>query len=132
MKMDRPHLIPLTKQVIEILEMIQPISGHREYIFPSHIDPKKPANRQSANKALRDMGFRDRLVAHGMRGLASTTLNEARQDGRRKFDKDVIEAALAHKDDNEVRGAYNHAEYLEQRSEMMEWWSQRIANSSTS
>ena len=68
------------------------------------------------------MGFRGRLVAHGMRALASTTLNE---EG---FDHDVIEAALAHKDENEVRAAYNRAQYLERRRTMMEWWSKRIVN----
>ncbi len=123
MKMDRPHLVPLTPQVIDILELIKPISFHREYIFPSHIDPKRPANKQSANKALRDMGFRGRLVAHGMRALASTTLNE------HGFDHDVVEAALAHKDDNEVRAAYNRAQYLQRRREMMEWWSNRVTTS---
>ncbi|MFY0667309.1 MAG: tyrosine-type recombinase/integrase [Alteromonas stellipolaris] len=123
MKMDRPHLVPLTPQVLELLELIKPLSFHREYIFPSHIDPKKPANKQSANKALRDMGFRGRLVAHGMRALASTTLNE---EG---FNHDVIEAALAHKDENEVRAAYNRAQYLERRRSMMEWWSIRIVKS---
>ena len=120
MKMDRPHLVPLTPQVLEILELMKPLSFHREYIFPSHIDPKKPANKQSANKALRDMGFRGRLVAHGMRALASTTLNE---EG---FDHDVIESALAHKDENEVRAAYNRAQYLDRRRSMMEWWSKKI------
>ncbi|MEQ3640816.1 MAG: integrase domain-containing protein [Alteromonas sp.] len=120
MKMDRPHLVPLTNQALELLELMKPISFHREFIFPSHIDPKKPANKQSANKALRDMGFRGRLVAHGMRALASTTLNE---EG---FDHDVIEAALAHKDENEVRAAYNRAQYLDRRRSMMEWWSMKI------
>lgn len=124
MKMDRPHLVPLTPQVLEILDMMKPLSFHREYIFPSHIDPKKPANKQSANKALRDMGFRGRLVAHGMRALASTTLNE------KGFDHDIIEAALAHKDENEVRAAYNRAQYLGRRREMMEWWSNQITASS--
>jgi len=120
MKMDRPHLVPLTNQVLELLELMKPISFHRELIFPSHIDPKKPANKQSANKALRDMGFRGRLVAHGMRALASTTLNE------QGFEHDVIEAALAHKDENEVRAAYNRAQYLDRRRSMMEWWSNKI------
>lgn len=120
MKMDRPHLVPLTNQVLELLELMKPISFHREFIFPSHINPKKPANKQSANKALRDMGFRGRLVAHGMRALASTTLNE------QGFEHDVIEAALAHKDENEVRAAYNRAQYLDRRRSMMEWWSNKI------
>ncbi|WP_137168096.1 integrase domain-containing protein [Salinimonas lutimaris] len=123
MKMDRPHLVPLSPEVMKLLELMKPISFHREFIFPSSIDPRKPANRQSANKALRDMGFKGRLVAHGLRSLASTTLNE------QGFDHDVIEAALAHRDENEVRAAYNRAQYLQRRREMMEWWSQTITTS---
>lgn len=70
--------------------------------------------------ALKRMGFGGRLVAHGLRALASTTLNE------HGFEPDVIEAALAHVDRNEVRAAYNRAEYLERRKVMMCWWSDRI------
>lgn len=72
------------------------------------------------NTVLKRHGYKDRLVAHGMRALASTTLNEA------GFDPDVIEAALAHVDKNEVRAAYNRAEYLERRGTMMAWWSNSI------
>lgn len=120
MKMDIEHKVPLSKQVLILLETVQPFSGHREYIFPSHIHPKKPANSQSANKALRDMGFTGRLVAHGLRALASTTLNE------KGFDDDVIETALAHKDSNKIRQAYNRAKYLERRRVMMQWWGNHI------
>ena len=66
------------------------------------------------------MGFEGRLVAHGLRALASTTLNE------QGFDKDVIEVALAHIDKDKIRGAYNRATYMKQRREMMEWWSEHI------
>ena len=66
------------------------------------------------------MGFKDRLVAHGMRSIASTTLNE------QGFDFDVIETALAHVDGNEVRRAYNRTNYLERRRIMMAWWSEHI------
>ena len=68
------------------------------------------------------MGFKGRLVAHGLRSIASTILNE------RGFNSDIIEAALAHVDKNEVRRAYNRTDYLERRRAMMEWWSERIEN----
>ena len=68
------------------------------------------------------MGFTGQQTAHGLRSLASTTLNE------QAFDHDVIEAALAHVDDNEVRSAYNRAQYLERRKVMMGWWSTHIEN----
>lgn len=77
-------------------------------------------NSQTANMALKRMGFKDILVAHGMRSIASTLLNE------KGFQPDVIEAALAHIDTNEVRRAYNRSQYLEQRRDMMAWWGARV------
>ena len=120
MKKRREHRIPLTEQMLALLEVIRPISGHREFIFPSDRDPKKPCNSQTANMALKRMGFRNRLVSHGLRSLASTTLNE------QGFDRDLIEASLAHVDDNQVRSAYNRTDYLERRRPMMCWWSEHI------
>ncbi|HCG6643290.1 integrase domain-containing protein [Vibrio parahaemolyticus] len=124
MKKRREHRIPLTEQMLELLEVIKPISGHREFIFPSDRDPKKPCNSQTANMALKRMGFAGRLVSHGLRSLASTTLNE------QGFDRDIIEAALAHVDDNQVRSAYNRTDYLERRRPMMYWWSEHIEEAS--
>ncbi|MGR5240527.1 integrase domain-containing protein [Photobacterium damselae] len=120
MKKRREHRIPLTTQMLELLEVIKPISGHREFIFPSDRDPKKPCNSQTANMALKRMGFAGRLVSHGLRSLASTTLNE------QGFDRDLIEAALAHVDDNQVRSAYNRTDYLDRRRPMMSWWSGHV------
>lgn len=73
-------------------------------------------NSQTANAALKRIGYGGKLVAHGLRSIASTALNEA------SFNPDVIEAALAHTDKNEVRRAYNRSTYLEQRKDMMSWW----------
>ncbi|HIF9379198.1 TPA: integrase domain-containing protein [Photobacterium damselae] len=120
MKKRRGHRIPLTEQMLELLEVIKPISGHREFIFPSDRAPQKPCNSQTANMALKRMGFAGRLVSHGLRSLASTTLNE------QGFDPDLVEAALAHVDDNQVRSAYNRTDYLERRRPMMCWWSGHI------
>ncbi|HIF9533769.1 TPA: integrase domain-containing protein [Photobacterium damselae] len=124
MKKRREHRIPLTTQMLELLEVIKPISGHREFIFPSDRDPQKPCNSQTANMALKRMGFAGRLVSHGLRSLASTTLNE------QGFDRDLIEAALAHVDDNQVRSAYNRTDYLDRRRPMMCWWSGYIEEAS--
>ncbi|WP_158160876.1 integrase domain-containing protein [Grimontia hollisae] len=120
MKKRREHRIPLTEQMLALLEVMKPISGHRDFIFPSDRDPKKPCNSQTANMALKRMGFAGRLVSHGLRSLASTTLNE------QGFDPDLVEAALAHVDDNQVRSAYNRTDYLERRRPMMCWWSGHI------
>ncbi|EMS7709624.1 tyrosine-type recombinase/integrase [Vibrio cholerae] len=120
MKKRREHRIPLTEQMLALLEVMKPISGHRDFIFPSDRDPKKPCNSQTANMALKRMGFAGRLVSHGLRSLASTTLNE------QGFDPDLVEAALAHVDDNQVRSAYNRTDYLDRRKPMMSWWSGHI------
>ena len=120
MKKNKEHVVPLTPETLKILNRLKPISGNREYIFPADRNPKTHMNAQTANAALKRMGFHKRLVAHGMRALASTTLNE------QGFDPDVIEAALSHVDKNQVRRAYNRADYLERRREMMEWWSRQI------
>jgi integrase len=120
MKMGKEHHVPLSEQSLALLELMQPHSGHREYVFPSISEPRKPANKETANMALKRMGFKGRLVAHGLRALASTTLNE------QGFDHDVIEAALAHGDKDQIRAAYNRATYLERRKVMMQWWSTHI------
>ncbi len=104
---------------------MKPISSQREFIFPSDRDPLRHVNEQTANMALKRMGFAGRLVSHGLRALASTTLNE------QGFDSDVIESALAHIDSNEVRRAYNRADYLERRRVLMCWWSEHIERAST-
>ncbi len=120
MKMKREHIVPLSEQALAILEVMKPISKHRDYVFHGYRNPLEPMNSQTANMALKRMGFKDLLVAHGMRAIASTVLNE------KGFPPDVIEAALAHIDTNEVRRAYNRAQYLEQRREMMSWWGEYV------
>tara|TARA_B110001469_G_C9605309_1_gene300930 strand:+ start:176 stop:1414 length:1239 start_codon:yes stop_codon:yes gene_type:complete len=125
MKKAREHTVPLTEQSLELLQRLQPISGHRKYVFPADRDPKRHANDSTANAAIKRMGYHNRLVAHGLRSLASTILNE------QGFDPDVIESALAHVDKNEVRRAYNRAEYIERRRIMMTWWSEHIEQAAT-
>ncbi|MCC4261483.1 tyrosine-type recombinase/integrase [Pseudomonas aestusnigri] len=125
MKKRRPHIVPLTDQMIAILEAVKPYSGHREYVFPADRNPRTHCNSQTANMALKRMGFAGRLVSHGMRSIASTILNE------QGFDSELIEVALAHVDKNEVRSAYNRADYVERRRPMMEWWSQHIEQAAT-
>ncbi|MGO3013191.1 MAG: integrase domain-containing protein [Hafnia alvei] len=116
MKAKREHIVPLSPQALEILQIMTPISAHREYVFPSRNDPKQPMNSQTANAALKRIGYGGKLVAHGLRSIASTALNE------QGFNADVIEAALAHSDKNEVRRAYNRSTYLNKRIELMNWW----------
>ncbi|CQR76567.1 integrase domain-containing protein [Enterobacter hormaechei] len=120
MKAKRIHIVPLSPQALTILHTMKPISSHREHVFSSRIDSKKPMNSQTANAALKRIGFSGKLVAHGLRSIASTAMNEA------GFNPDVIEAALAHSDKNEVRRAYNRSTYLNQRHELMVWWGNQV------
>ncbi|MGO2202896.1 MAG: Prophage CP4-57 integrase [Pseudomonas helleri] len=125
MKKRRIHIIPLTEQALALLEAIKPYSGHREYVFPADRDARMHCNSQTANMALKRMGFEGRLVSHGMRSMASTILNE------HGWESELIEVALAHVDKDEVRSAYNRAEYIDRRRPMMAWWSEHIQEAAT-
>lgn len=125
MKMRREHVIPLSSQALAVLEAMKPISAHREYIFPGYKNPQTPMNSQTVNVALKRMGFKGVLVSHGMRAIFSTAANE---EG---FEPDVIEAALAHVDTNDVRRAYNRSTYLEKRVVLMRWWGEFVEAAST-
>ncbi len=125
MKSKKQHTVPLSQQSLALLELMETLSSNSEYVFPSDRNHHKHSNSSTANTALKRMGFDKKLVAHGMRSLASTILNE------KGFDPDIIEAALAHIGKNEVRNAYNHAEYIERRKPLMNWWSDYIDQAAT-
>ena len=117
--------VPLSPEMIEILDEMRVISSRSQFIFPSEVKPLESMNSQTANMALKRMGYEGQLVSHGMRSLASTILNE------HGFAPDIVESALAHTDKNTVRAAYNRAEYVERRRDMMDWWSKRVSQSRT-
>ncbi|MBT0585109.1 integrase domain-containing protein [Alteromonas oceanisediminis] len=120
MKRNREHSVPLTPQTLNLLEILKQLRGNSPYLFPSHRGRGKHANVQTANMALKRIGYSGELVSHGLRALASTALNEQR------FDADLIEVCLAHVDKNSVRNAYNRSDYLERRRKIMGWWSDHI------
>ncbi len=120
MKMKAEHIVPLSEQTIALLKDIQKISGNREHIFPNSVTPSKIMSENTLLYALYRMGYHSRATVHGFRSTASTILNE---NGHRS---DVIEAQLAHSEGNKVRAAYNHAQYLPERREMMQWWADYI------
>jgi len=125
MKKGKRHIVPLSHQALELLEIMKPVSSKSEYVFPSDRCNRKHTNASTANMALKRMGYGNQLVAHGLRSIASKILNE---EG---FDPDIFESALAHVGQNEVRNAYNRADYLERRKPLMQWWSDHIEKSST-
>ena len=116
MKMRTRHIVPLAKQTIEVLEMLQKLSRSSEWLFPGDRNPKKPMSNNTILKALERMGYKGRMTGHGFRGLASTILHE------RGYVHEHIELQLAHAPRNAVSAAYNHALYLEPRAKMMQDW----------
>ncbi|MDB9952751.1 tyrosine-type recombinase/integrase [Porticoccaceae bacterium] len=117
MKMKSPHIVPLSRQSVQLLKSLQIITGHRKHLFPGERDPQKTISNNTILKALERMGYKGRMTGHGFRGLASTVLHE---EG---FNHQHIELQLAHQERNKVSASYNHATYLEKRRHMMQWWS---------
>lgn len=120
MKMKEQHIVPLSKQAIELVNAIKLISNESKLLFPCRTDTNKPISDNTLSKAFRDQGYKGIATPHGMRATASTILNE------NGFAPDVIERQLAHCERNKIRAAYNHAMYLSERREMMEWWGNYI------
>jgi integrase len=118
--MREPHLVPLSKQAIELLRELHTYTGGRDFMFPNYRNPKTCMTSTTLNRALERMGFNGKdsigFSAHGFRATASTILNEL------NFRPDVIERQLAHADRNKVRASYNQGEYLEERRAMMQQW----------
>jgi integrase len=115
MKMRRPHIVPLAPQAIAALEELREVTGGSKYLFPGE-GRKGVMSENTILYSLYALGYRGRMCGHGFRSLASTILNEA------GFNPDWIELQLAHVDNNQVRSAYNHARYLEQRRDMLFWY----------
>lgn len=117
MKMRLPHVVPLSRQVLEILRSMQEHSGGLRVVFPSSFSKSHCISSVGILNALRRMGYgKEKMTIHGFRTTASTLLNE------QGFNRDWIEAQLAHKEPNTVRDAYNRAAYLPDRCKMMQDW----------
>lgn len=121
MKRNRDHKIPLSPQAIDILKQMKSLSSNHEYVFPSERRTGDHISVFTANAALkRSLNFKNQLVAHGLRSIASTTLHE------QGFDSLLIETCLSHLDHNETRASYLRSDFFEQRKEIMNWWSDHI------
>lgn len=122
MKMDKPHTVPLSKQALETLKELRKLSGHTDFLFPGQRGSDKPISDVTMLKAFKIMGYvgDKKIVPHGMRGTASTILNE------NGFNRDAIERQLAHTEKNKIRRAYNHSEYLEDRKAFMQWYADHL------
>lgn len=120
MKMKRPHIVPLSEQVIALFKQLEPLSKHHPLVFIGRNDPRKPISKESINQVIELLGYKGRLTGHGFRHTMSTILHE------QGFNSAWIETQLAHVDKNAIRGTYNHAQYLDGRREMMQWYADYI------
>lgn len=120
-KMRRAHEVPLSRQALEIIRSMIPISGRSEFVFPAFNSMHKPICENTVNQALGRLGYAGIMTAHGFRSTASSLLNES---GR--WTPDVIEHALAHKDKDAIRAIYNRTSYWKTRAEMMQAWSDQL------
>jgi integrase len=121
MKMKAEHVVPLARQALAILSELKEISGGSRFVFPGR-NRDKPISNNTMLFALYRMGYKGKMTGHGFRAVASTILNET------GFKPDVIERQLAHYERNEVRGAYNRAEYLPERKRMMQHWADYLGS----
>ena len=114
------HVVPLTRQALNILTELKAIAGDSRYLLPGR-NPNKPISNNTLLFALYRLGYKGKMTGHGFRTVASTAMNESGL-----FNPDAIERQLHHGEKNEVRGAYNRAEYLSERKKMMAWWSDHL------
>ena len=117
MKLRRPHVVPLSRQVMALLDSLREYAAG-DLVIESPLRRGSPVSENTFLFALYRLGYKGRMTAHGFRALASTVLNE-----QSPFDRDAIERQLAHRETDAVRAAYNRAEYLPERRRMMQWWS---------
>jgi integrase len=120
MKMKELHIVPLSGQAITVLRELVTLSGNKPYVFSNEHNPSTFMSENTMLYALYRMGYHSRATGHGFRSTASTILNE------HGFRPDIIERQLAHGERNKVRAAYNHAQYLPERREMMQWWADHL------
>lgn len=122
MKMRQPHVVPLSRQSIEILRATQALTGRHRYVFASLYPGNRPMSENTVNAALRRLGYTGaEMTAHGFRAMASTLLNESG-----KWNPDAIERALAHRGSDGVRGAYHRGAHWVERVRMAQWWSDNL------
>lgn len=114
--MKRPHIVPISNQIVALFESLKLITGQYPLVFIGRNDRTKPISKESVNQVIELLGYKGRLTGHGFRHTMSTILHE------QGFNSAWIETQLAHVDKNAIRGTYNHAQYLEGRREMMQWY----------
>ena len=112
-----PHAVPLADWTLELLAELKEITGNTPFLFPSRTKTDGFISDATISRIIERMGYKGRVTPHGFRSLASSVLNE------QGFNPDAIERQLAHIENNKIRAAYNRADYLNERKEFMQWYS---------
>ncbi len=121
MKMREPHIVPLSKQTLEILEELKEMNGSRKYVFPSIFRPEKPTSNGAILSALKRLGYKNKMTGHGFRSLAMSTIKE-----KLGYQHEVVDRQLAHLPRSKIDKAYDRAKFLPQRKQMMQEWANYI------
>lgn len=117
MKGRQIHIVPMSEQVIALLKSLMPVTAPvSDFVFPGRNDKKKPISENAVLLVIRQIGYEGLASGHGFRHQFSTIMNE------HEWPADAIEKQLAHTNAGSTRGIYNHAQYLDKRREMMQWW----------
>ena len=122
MKMKREHIVPLSTQVIHLLEELKDLAGNRPYILPSQINPRKHMSNNTILKALERMGYKGQMTGHGFRALAMSTIKE-----KLGYRHEVVDRQLAHAPSSKIEAAYDRAKFLDDRKIMMQEWADFIS-----
>jgi integrase len=121
MKMGKSHIVPLSKQAVEVLKKLQAINGKRDWVFPNQTDSKKAMSNNTILFALSRLGYKGRMTGHGFRALAMSTIKE-----KLGYRHEVVDRQLAHAPRNKVDAAYDRAKFLPERRKMMQQWADYI------
>lgn len=121
MKAREPHTVPLSRQAIEVIRALHPLTGHLPNLFPNRNGEGAIISENTVLKVIERLGYKGRMTGHGFRTVASTYLNNLGM-----IRPDMIEVQLAHSDKDQVRAAYNRADYMEYRKAMMQFWADTL------
>ena len=129
MKMRRDHLVPLSRQALELLEELKFHNGHREFVFPNQQNTHKPMSDGTLINAVKRLGYQGKMTVHGFRAMAMTAIKE-----RLGYRHEIVDRQLAHARKNKIDAAYDRAEFLDERTKMMQDWADyldKIASNGT-
>lgn len=117
MKTRVPHIVPLSRQVLEMLSTLKEMNGHREFVFPNQVNPRKTMSDSTILRGLYQLGYKGKLTGHGFRATAMTAIQE-----KLGYRYEIVDRQLAHAPKTKVQAAYDRAKFLDERTKMMQEW----------